>query len=264
VRLSRALVLVLLWGMSRPAAAQGPEQSAARARQLLDTMIAALGGPAYLHVRDQTCRARAAFFGHSGELTNYDVIYDLILWPDKERIEYSSKRNIIDVFNDGHGWTLDRAGVSEQPQTAVEDFQRGLRRDLDYLLRFRLSEPGLELRYGGPDLVDLQEADWVVIDDADHRTIRIAISRATHLPLRAVFIERDPATHERTEEVEYFSNYQSVQRIETPFQRTRLRNGQKLYQLFIQSCQYNTGLSPSLFTREALEQRWAELSKRRH
>lgn len=264
MRVNRALALGLLLAVATRAAAQSPEQSAARARQLLDTMIAALGGPAYLNVRDQTCRARAAFFGHSGELTNYDVIFDLILWPDKERIEYSSKRNIIDVFNDGHGWTLDRAGVSEQPRTAVEDFQRGLRRDLDYLLRFRLKEPGLELRYGGPDLVDLQETDWVEINDAEHRTIRIAINRTTHLPLRAVFIERDPATHERTEEVEYLSNYQPVQSIQTPFQRTRLRNGQKLYQLFIRSCQYNTGLSPSLFTRESLEQRWAELGRHPH
>lgn len=265
MRLSWALRLALATCLAAPASAQTltPAESAARARQLLDAAIAALGGAAYLNVRDQTCQGRVALFGHSGELTLYDVVRDLILWPDKERIEYSSKRNIIDVFNDGHGWTLDQGGVSEQPQTAVEEFLNGLKRDVDYLLRFRLREPGLELRYGGPDIVDLQEAEWVELTDSDHRTTRLALNRFTHLPLRAVFIERDPTTHERTEEVEYLSNYQPVEGIQTPFQRTRTRNGQKVFQLFLRSCRYNTGLDPALFTRQSLEQRWAELKGKR-
>ena len=37
--------------------------------------------------------------------------------------------------------------------------------------------------------------------------------------------------------------------------------GRKNYQAFYEGCQYNTGLADALFTRESLEQRFAELNK---
>ena len=47
----------------------------------------------------------------------------------------------------------------------------------------------------------------------------------------------------------------------TPLQRTRERNGFKLSQVFYDECKYNTSLDDSLFTRAALEQRFAQISK---
>jgi hypothetical protein len=236
-----------------------PQKSAQRARQLIQEAIQALGGQGYLNVRDQTCVAQVSFFGHSGALDNYEKIYDYSIEPDKERIEYSSKRNIIDVFNGKHGWTLDHGGVSDASPEALADYQAGLHRDINYLFRHRLNEPGLIFRYAGPDVVDLKQVQWVEIVDEQDQTTRIALDLFSHLPIRAVYITRDPVTRERNEEVEYFSNYQPVQGVETPFQDTRVRNGQKTFQAFIAHCSYNTGLEPSLFTKEALEQRWAKL-----
>ncbi len=239
-----------------------PERSAAKAGQLIQQAIQALGGQAYLTVRDQTCTGRVGFFGHSGDLTGYDKIYDFILQPDKERTEYSKKRNIIDVYDGNRGWTLDKGGVTDASPDAVAEFQNGLKRDINYLFRYRLNQPGMIFRYAGPDVVDLKEADWVEVGDVDARTIRIALDRSTRTPIRAVFITRDPVTRERNEEVEYFSNYQPVQGILTPFQDTRIRNGQKVYQAFYDECKYNTGLAASLFTRASLEERWTHVGKK--
>lgn len=251
-----------LFAVSAACAQQGvlsPSQSAAKAKQIIQQAIRALGGQAYLSVREQTCQGQVALFGNHNQLNNYQKIYDYNLFPDKERTEYSSKRNIIDVYNGKQGWTLDRGGVSAMPAASIADFQAGLHRDINILFRFHLNQPGLEFQYDGPDVVDLKQVDWVEVTDPQNRTTKIAISQMTHLPVRAVYISRDPVTHGETEETEYFSNYQDVQGVQTPFQDTRTRNGNKIFQFFVTSCQYNASLAPDFFSRQSLEKRWAEL-----
>jgi len=240
-----------------------PEQSAAKAKQLLQQAIQALGGDAYLNLRDATCTGRASQFGHSGELTGYEQFFDYTKLPDKERTEYSSKRNIIEVYNGDQGWILDRGGVQDAPEEAINERRENEKKDIDAIFRSRIKEPGMSFRYAGPDVVDLKEADWVEMTDGEGRTIRIAFDHAMHLPLRKVIVTRDPATRLRMEEKEYYSNYHPIQGLETPFQVASDRNGLKTSQVFLKDCQYNTGLSDSLFTKESLEERWAKVGKKK-
>src|SRR5216684_6130032 len=240
-----------------------PEQSAAKARALLQQAIAALGGRAYLGVRDADCTGRFALFGHSGELTGYTGFHDFWKLPDKNRTEYAKKGNIVDVYNGNQGWTLDKGGVQEASATAVEEFQENLKKDADNLLRFRLKEEGMNFRYGGSDIVDLKQVEWVEVVDRDRRTFRIALDSSTHLPIRVVVTTRNSTTRERDEEITYFSNYHSEQGVQTPFQVTRERNGFKVYQVFLTGCQYNTGLTDELFTRASLEKRFSETKKKK-
>lgn len=241
-----------------------PEQSAAKAKELLQGMIQALGGSAYLDVKDSTCKGRLGSFGHSGALSGYDVFLDYVKQPDKDRQEMSKKRNIIYITNGNKGWVLDRGGVSNEPSGQVEESERELQVDLDYILRFRLNEPGMIFHYDGPDVVDLKEADWVEIDDPQGHEIRIAIAKLTHLPIRKEVAMRDPVTHMRTEEVDYFSNFQKVDGVTMYFQQTRFRNGLKVFQVFYDpdGCKFNTGLQDSFFTKESLEERWAQVGKK--
>jgi hypothetical protein len=229
---------------------------------MLQAAIQALGGQAYLNVRDAIAVGRASQFTHSGDLSGYELFYDYVKYPDKDRTEFTKKRNLIEVFNGDEGWTLDRGGVSEQPADALAQRRSDLKKDIDSVLRYRLSEPGMNFRYAGPDVVDLKEADWVELVDRDNLTIRIALDRASHLPVREVIVTRDPMTRERTEELYYFSNYQPVQGVQTPFQVTGERNGQKISQIFLDDVKYNNNLSDQLFTKQGLEQRFAELDKK--
>jgi hypothetical protein len=238
-----------------------PEESAAKAKELIQQAIAALGGPAYLGVRDITRAGRFANFSRQGDLAGYVKFWDFTKLPDKNRTEFTDKRNFIFVNNGSEGWELDKGGVQEITAEAAQRFQEGLMKDIDHLFRARLDEEGMVFRYSGSDIVDLKQVDWVEVVDRERRTLRIAFDRASRLPIRTVFITRDRTTRQRTEEVEYLSNYHPVQGIQTPFQIARERNGQKVYQVFISECQYNTGLDDSLFTRASLEQRWAELNK---
>ena len=249
-----------------PAAAQNPqvllpEQSAEKARAIIQKTIQALGGPAYLGIRDITCSGRYAQFDRHGQLGGYARFWDFIKLPDKNRTEYYKQRNQITVFNGNQGWQMDRGGVVDAPADSVENYQEGLKKDIDAIFRTRLNEEGLVFRYGGPDLVDLKQVDWVEIVDRDRRSFRIAIDRATSLPIRAEITTRDHRTRERAVDAYYFSNYHPVQGVQTALQVARERNGRKVYQVFYAECRYNTSLADSLFTRESLEQRFGELNK---
>lgn len=241
-----------------------PEQSAAKARELIAAAIQALGGDAYLKVRDITRTGRLAQFSSQGELAGYIGFVDYYKLPDKNRTEYSKKRNIIDVFNGDKGWSLDREGVQETPVAGTARFQEGLMKDVDHFFRYRLGkEEGLSLRYGGSDILELKQVDWIVVQDSERRVMRIALDRSTRLPARAVYVTRDPETRNRMEETELFANYHSFQGIMTPKQITRERNGRPVYQAFFESVRYNSGLDDFFFTRESLEQAWAKLGKKK-
>ena len=239
-----------------------PEQSAAKARQILDQAVEALGGNAYLNVHDVTCTGRLGQFDHAGEVTGFGKFIDYSQPPFKERQENLPKKNIIQVYYGDKGWDLDRGGVSDAPKADVTDFKEEVQKDLDYILRQRSHEPGMVLRYAGPDVVDLKQAEWVEMVDSDNRTIRIAFADNTHLPIRKTVETRDPRMQRKTEEVEYYSNYHPIDGVQTPFQITRERNQIKIFQVFFDKCEYNTSVSDALFTKESLDQRWAQIPNR--
>ena len=264
---SAILLAGMLIGKAPVAAAQDseqlmPDESAAKAKEILQQAIQALGGAPYLNVHDVTCTLRYSQFGHSGEVNGFATLIDYSIPPNKDRTENYPKRNIIQVMNGDKGWVLDRGGVSEASEVDITQFQDDVRKDIDNILRHRLKEPGMIFRYGGPDVVDLKEADWVELVDSENRTVRIAIARFTHLPIRKVVVVRDSASRTKRDELEYYSNYHPISGIQTPYQITRERNGMKVYQAFFDKCDYNTSLSDSLFTKESLEERWAKVGKK--
>jgi hypothetical protein len=267
--LALAVLLPALCGAAAPrAAAQNPdmlmpEVSAAKAKELLQQMIQALGGPAYLRVRESVCDGRLAQFGHNGDLTGYQNFRDFWRYPDKNRTEYTKKRNFVELFAGDAGWTLDKGGVSEEPAGAVTDFQEQTKKDMDNLLRLRLNEEGMSFRYGGSDVVDLKQVDWVEIVDRERRTFRIAVDRESHLPVRCVVVTRNDMTRERTEEITFYSNFQTLDGVETPMQIARERDGRRSFQVFYLECHYNTGIPDELFTRASLEKRYSETASKK-
>ncbi len=238
-----------------------PDQSAEQAKEFIRQAVQALGGSAYLHVNDATCIGRLGQFGHNGDLTGYEKFIDYSKLPDKDRNENLPKRNIIEVLNGDKGWALDRGGVADVAEDTVSQFQEDQKVDIDNILRNRWKEPNVTLRYLGPDVVDLKEANWIEFVDPDNRSVRIAFAKFTHLPIRKNVVTRDPSTHLRTDVTEYYTNYQPIAGVTTPYQITRERNGHKVYQVFFDDCKYNTNPADSLFTKESLEARWAQVGK---
>jgi hypothetical protein len=241
-----------------------PEQSAAKAKQILQQLINAFGGPGYLEIRESYCEGRLARFGHNGELTGYTPFKDYWRYPDKNRTDYSKKGVIIDLYNGDKGWTLDRGGVRDQDPTAVTDFQEQAKKDINNLLRIRLKEPGMTFRFGGTDIVDLKTVDWVEIVDSEQRNFRLAVDRTSHLLVRSMVTTGDEATHDRGVETSIYTNYQLIDSAQTAMQITSDRDGRKINQVFFSSCRYNPGFPEDLFTKAALDKRFSEVGSKKY
>ena len=289
--LRATLCFVVLLGMAiadgRPAAAQGredllPEQSAAKAKAIVQQVISALGGRAFLNVRDSDCSGRLAQFGHNGQLMGNTLFRETWLLPSKNRMEYITKGQhniagyllgadrlsivqggvLITVFDGDRGWVLDKSGVSSQPESAIKSFAEHVKSGMNTMLRSRMDEEGVEFRYAGSDLVDLKEAEWIEISDRDHRVFRMAVEKSTHLPLRWVVTTRDPETRAQTEIATSYTQFISVGGIQTPLSVSRAQNGRQVSQIFFTGCKYNANISPQLFTPASLEQRSSAATKK--
>jgi hypothetical protein len=239
-----------------------PEQNVAKAREILNQLIDALGGPAYLEVRERECDGRRAKIGHNGEMDGYIDFKDFWRYPDKHRIDYSKKGNIIDLFTGDQGWTLDRTGVSEEPATAVSEFQALMTNSVDNLLRRRLRDPALNLRYAGRGIVDMLEADWVEVPGLDS-TLRLAVARSTHLLLRSVVSSINQEMNERSEETTIYTNYRRKDGVMVAMQISRERDGRRYYQAFYDTCTFNPNFPADTFTKAALEKRYAEVGNKK-
>jgi hypothetical protein len=282
-----ALALGLGWTWGKPAttaAAQEllPDQSAAKAKQLLQQVITALGGQAYLNVRDSECVGRISQFGTVGDVADNTDFRQLWLLPDKNRTEYTTQSQhsfieavlgfgglylthggaIVTVFNGDQGWQLDKAGVSDDSEEMVKDFKEQLMSDMNNMLRIRLKEPGVEASYAGPDLIDMKEAEWIEFTDGDHRNLRLGIDKLTHLPLRWVVTTRDPETRVNTEVSTKYTQYMTLDGVKAPLSLEVTRNDRRVSQTFLSSCKFNSDITPELFTRAALEQRASQETKK--
>jgi len=241
-----------------------PEQSAAKAKQILQQLTDALGGSGYLNVRESDCEGRLARFGHNGELAGFTNFKEYWRYPDKSRTDYYKKAVVINTYNGDQGWTLDRGGVSELPAPAVADFQELTKKDINNLLRLRVKEPGMVFRYGGQDIVDLKTVDWVEITDQEQRTFRLAVDRSSHFFVRTMVITEDESTRERSTETNIYSNFQPMDGVRTPLQITGDRDGRRISQVFFSSCKYNPGFPEDFFSKAALEKRFSEVGGKKY
>src|SRR3954449_6496880 len=87
-----------------PAAPQaGAPEDAANAKQaraVLDQMIAALGGPAYLNIQDMEQNGRVYGFDHNGDAADAGAPFVRYWkWPDKDRLELLKHRDWILIYN---------------------------------------------------------------------------------------------------------------------------------------------------------------------
>ena len=240
-----------------------PEQSTAKGKQVLQQLIDGLGGPTYLDIKDSDCEGRLARFGHNGEMTGYTNFKDFWRYPDSNRTEYSKKGVIINLYVGDKGWTLDKSGVSELSEASVADFQDQARRDIHNLLRHRLNEPGMVIRYGGSDIADLRPVDLVDLTDAYGHNFRLAVDKTTHLLVRSVVTTADKTNESRDVETNIYTNFQLMDGVRTAMQIAQDRNGRRSSQVFFTTCKYNSNLPSDLFSKDSLDKRFQQVGSRK-
>jgi hypothetical protein len=242
----RVLFLGLL--LSPPILAQ--DAAAARGRQILNQAIQALGGQAYLGLRDYRMEGRGFSFDHLERITGMAPILELDRLPDKYRQAQGKNRDYIVVVNDDKGWDSSFRGVAPLPAADVERIRLSRKASFDVILRFRLNEPGVEVLYTGTDFVDGQPVDVVEFSDADVNVVKLGLAHETHLPVRREW-ERKLPNHVREQNVETLSKYHAAKGsiVQFPFYIGRERNGIKVFEFFITEIDTNHRLDDSMFER---------------
>ncbi|PYS14191.1 MAG: hypothetical protein DMG15_08895, partial [Acidobacteria bacterium] len=230
-RILRFLLLCLcVLAGTRPAEAQ------TKATQLIDQMIDALGGQTFLDVKDIHTTGR--FFAFTrGQLSGSDIFSDYIKLPDMERVEFGPTTRRTTQINRGkEGWKI-VAKKSPEPQSPgeIEEFLKGLKTSLDYVLRFTLEERQTTVQPLPSEMIDFERIDVVELRDPEKNRIRFYIDRDTHLPIK-MQVRR---TEESKLHEEQYSNWHKFEGVMTALFVSRLTDTVKTMEIHLDTADYN-------------------------
>jgi hypothetical protein len=223
------------------------QENAKKANDLINQMIDALGGRAYLGIQDISQEGRT-YSLHHGQSEGAGILFwRFYKYPDKERVELTKKRDVIEIFRGNEGFETTYKGTRADDPKAVTDYIRRRQYSLDWVLRKWLNEPGIALFFEGATVAAQKDTQQVTIMNSRNEGVTLYIDTNTHLPVKKMFSWRDPTDKERNVEDEIYDNYRPVQGIMTPFSVTRFYNGEMSSQRFLHAVSYNKGLNDSLF-----------------
>ena len=256
--LSTALLLVLP-ARAQNSLAQSPAQKsvqeivnedpgAKKARALIDQMIQALGGQAFLNVQDMEQQGHSYGFYHGNPSGLGSVFWRFWKWPDKDRIEVTKQRDVIYIYSGDQGWEITYKGTRAADPEEVKEFVRAREYSLNTVLRVWLPEPATALFYEGIGLVQDKQVEKVTIINSKDQAVTIAIDQNTHLPVKKSYLLRDPVSREKDEEAEIYDNWRVEQGLNTAHIIVATHNGETTRQRFLQSVTYNQGIPDSKFT----------------
>jgi hypothetical protein len=236
--------------------ARGAETPTERGKRVVHEALQALGGDAYLQMEDRVEAGRAYSF-YRQELTGLSLakIYTRYLAPVpgkvsvRERQAFGKDEYSAVLFTEMGAWEITFRGARPLTDERYANYQDSTLRNIFYILRQRLDEPGMTFYSQGADIYLNQPVEIVDITDADNRAVTVYFSQTSKLPIRQVFKRRNPEYKDLDEEVMVFSKYRDVGGgIKWPFDMRRDRNGEKNYEIFSDSVEINKNLTDDLFT----------------
>lgn len=248
------------WFLLAAAAASAADTSAERGKRAIDQALAALGGEHFLNMQDRVESGRAySFYRDQLSGLSFAKIYTRYLTrPEppipaffgiRERQAFGKKEDSAVLLTETEGYNVTYRGAYPLPRDQYERFRESTLRDIFYILRQRLGEPGLIFESRRTDVIDNQPVEIVDITDNDNRVVTVYFQLSTKLPVRQVTVRRDPQTNQQIEEVSVFTKYRDVGGgVMWPYDIEHERNGEKVFEIFSESVTINKGLTDNLFT----------------
>ena len=239
--------------------AQGKTAADARAKKVIDEAVEALGGEKFLTMEDRVESGRAYSFYHE-RLSGLSIakIYTryLSVAPSKsgqelalrERQAFGKDQDTATVFREDEAANINWRGTKPVPKEQFARYKDSMLRNIFYILRQRLNEPGLIFESRGADVMDYQPVEVIDIIDSENRLVTVYFHQSTKLPVAQKYSWRDPVTKDRNDEVARYGRYRDNGGIQWPQQITRERNGERIYQIFSDSVTFNQDLTDELFS----------------
>ena len=226
--------------------AETPEQ---RGKRVVDECLQALGGDRYLNMQTRVESGRAYSFYRekiSGLsiatiYTRYDsgVTDTAHNLSQHERDNFDKKQDYGTLFTDKEAWDVTYRGARPLAADRFARYKDTTLRDIFYILRVRLHEPGWIIESKGADVAENRPVEIVDLTDADDITTTVYFDQTNKVPIKQVFYRRDEVTKDRNEEVTTFTKYRDVDGIQWPFMIERDRNGEKIYEIFSNEVRIN-------------------------
>lgn len=236
-------------------ASDAGQKNARQARATLDAMVQALGGQAWLKVKNQMRQGNVAAFFHGEPSGGTAEYWECHAWPDHDRIEYSKHRDVVQFYIGQAGTEVTYKGNAPLPQEQVDDFLRRRDHSIETAVKVWLKDPKTILVYEGQRLAERHLADQVTLISPQNEAVTILMDAQTHLPLRRTFQWRDPLYKDKNLDAEEYDDYHLVDGLPTPFTITRFKDDDMNRQLFLDHVKYNQDLSSDFWSVDAADRR---------
>lgn len=246
-----ALALLAPLAMRAQNSDQEAAKNAAQARAALNAMVQALGGQAWLNIKNMERQGHiAAFFQGSPDLGTEET-FEFHQWPDHDRIEVTKHRDVVEFFVGQQGWEVTYRGKKAQDKDIVDDFLRRRDHSLEMAVKVWMKDPNTIMIYEGQRLAERHLAEQVTLISPQNEAITILMDVQTHLPLQRSFQWRDPLYHDKNTDTEEYDDYHVVDGFPTPFTITRLKNGDTVRQYYVTHVMYNQNLPAEFWDPDA-------------
>lgn len=230
-------------------------------QRLLDAMLVALGGDAWLNKKTQYVEGQTASF-FRGEPTGSVVRF--VQWKryadDRQsevtRTEFVSYRGIIEpgtvrqvahLWAGRQGYEFTFKGRTVLPEKQVIDYYRRQDHSLEKIMRDWVKAPGVVIYYSGSGERDRRPVDKVTILTADNDSVTLEIEQGTHLPLQRSFEWRNTEFKDHDLDEEVYGDWRMFEGIATPMNTTDYRNGDMASQMFLKKVKFNDPVKEELF-----------------
>ncbi len=241
-----------------PTAAGTPEQ---RGRTLINQMIAALGGDAWLN------RASIEAEGHGSVFFRGAPDPYIVEYKQTERLPGSGqpwalrrgfltprgmimpgkKIDVVQIWKDGHGYEVTYKGTTDLPKDQVDEFYRVRAHSIEEVVHNWINQPDVMIVAEGTSMVGRRLADKVTVLTASNDAVTLELDVNTHLPMRRTFQWRNPQFKDLDEYSEEYDDYHSFQGLPTAMTITSYKNGDMSGQRYLTKVTYNLPADPSLF-----------------
>lgn len=249
--------LMLAWPLA-PQTQTGNDDAAKNMQEAhakLDAMVQALGGQAWLDMKNQVRQGYIAAFYHGIPNAGTTEYWEYHQWPDHDRIELTKHRDVVDFYLGREGWEVTYRGKKPLPQDLVDDFLRRRDHSIETAVKVWLKDPKTILIYGGQHMVERRLADQVTLISAQNEAITILMDTQSHLPLRRVFQWRDPLYKDKNTDAEEYDNYHTVDGFPTPLSITRFKNDEMYRQYYVKKVEFNQQLPDDFWSVDAADRR---------
>ena len=261
IQVSLLLILLAVCGLAqadKPQADKPKADTDAKAEQILQRAIQAVGGDRYLAVH--TLIGRGFFTDYKDGVPGIPTKFvDYIAYPDRERTEFTGGgARLIQTNDRDKGWIYDGAALTLKDQNAgqLEDFRMAMRTSAENLLRGWWRKDGATLSYIGRREAGLARRNETVrVTYQDGLWIEYEFAATDGLPAKVLYQRKqkkpDSDEMENISEEDRLFKPITIDGVVAPYVIDHYRNGTQTSRINYESVEFNKPIADSLFAKPA-------------